>query len=282
MLNLKDLGKSLLVGGVVMAGLVGCGKAGNQAALTAGTNGSIIGGEEATGREDFAKHVVLLYNVGQGSICTASILSDSILVTAAHCTDGPASSMRVVFGTDIEGDDKIVQKVVSYEVSALWAFRSDEAVNAGDISVVRFSGGLPAGYEPASILKKTELLSTGATVLLAGYGNDNGAEHSGSGKLRFVETTIKDGGFSESEILIEQSKGKGACHGDSGGPAFVKVNGKWALWGVTNRGVNDPNNDCSVSAAYASIPYYRDWVTKTARELNAGTTGNNMRVANGQ
>ncbi|MES2965567.1 MAG: trypsin-like serine protease, partial [Bdellovibrionota bacterium] len=103
---------------------------------------------------------------------------------------------------------------------------------------------------------------------LSGYGNSNGKAGTGAGKLRWVETTIKKADYTKSEILVEQSKGKGACHGDSGGPAYVKVDGTLVLIGVTSRGVDDANNDCSVSAAYTSIPFYSAWIKRTSTALN--------------
>ncbi len=252
-----------------LAATVGCSQPSSSEIAVSGSSNGIIGGTDAQGDEDFSKTIVSLVNVIEGSLCTASILSDSILVTAAHCVDAPAGGLRVVFGTDIESDSRIVQKVEGYEVSPLWAFRSEEMLNAGDIAVVRFSGGLPAGYKPAKVLSATAQIKNGDVVMLAGYGINDGVAKEGSGKLRYVETTIENAAFSDTEILVEQRKGKGACHGDSGGPAYAKVNGEWVLWGVTNRGVNDPNDHCSGSAAYANIPFYRNWIAQTAKKLLA-------------
>lgn len=228
----------------------------------------IIGGEDSTGSEGYAKTVAGLVNVTQGSLCTASILSDSILVTAAHCVDGAApSDLRVIFGTNFKGTDRKVQPVVSMIESSIYPIHGNDEKDNGDIAVVRFSGGLPAGFHPATLLTDANALKNGAVVLLAGYGISDGVAHTGAGTLRSVEVTIQDSQYSKSELLLDQTHGKGACHGDSGGPAYVKVGEKWMLFGVTSRGVNDPRNDCSVSAAYTSIPFYMTWVKKTAAKL---------------
>lgn len=250
-----------------LVGLVGCANPQNGI-QTATNDGAIIGGEEATGEEDFAKTIVLLYNVAEGGICTASILSKSILLTAAHCVEGNPKNMIVVFGTSVESATLEKRQVEAYKVSPVWPVRQTEDLNTGDIALVKFEGGLPEGYKSRKILADISKLSDGQTVMLAGYGNNDGAKGEGAGTLRYVETTIKQVAFSSSEILIEQSKGKGACHGDSGGPAYVEIDGKLVIVGVTSRGVNDPNNDCSVSAAYTSVAYYADWIARTAKELN--------------
>jgi secreted trypsin-like serine protease len=229
----------------------------------------IIGGAVATGSEDFSKTVVALYGVKNGSLCTASIISDSLLVSAAHCVLSPASELRVIFGTDIRATTRIIRPVVSYVTNPSWATNSEADKNTGDIAVIRFSGGLPEGFHAATLLADRSVLAANTTVLLAGYGISDGANRTGSGILRDVETTVLDPNFSETEVLLDQSKGKGACHGDSGGPAYVKVGDTWMLWGVTNRGVNDPKNDCSVSGSYASVVAYQTWITQTEQQLMA-------------
>lgn len=231
----------------------------------------IIGGQDANGNEDFSKSIVALYNREQGSLCTATILSDSILVSAAHCVDGPASSLVVVFGNSLEGGNLVVRQVDAYQTSPLWAVRQNEDFNTGDISIVKFSGGLAPGYRAAQVLRDETALQNGGSVLLSGYGLSNGSAKTGSGVLRYVEVTIGNNAFSESEVLMDQRQGKGACHGDSGGPAFVKVNGRWMLFGVTSRGVNDPGDTCGVSAAYTKVPYYASWIQKTAKKLMSGS-----------
>jgi len=251
-----------------LAGLVGCSNSPN-AISNLHPDGQIIGGTEATGNEDFAKTIVALYDVTEGSLCTASILSETILVTAAHCVGGSPADLRVVFGLDLESKNIIVRPVEAYQVSPVWPVRQEQEFNTGDIAIVKFRGGLAPGFTAATLLSDINLLKDGQTTLLSGYGISDGVAHTGAGRLRFVETTVKQVNFTKSEVLIDQTKGKGACHGDSGGPAYVEVNGKKLLWGVTSRGVNDPKNDCSVAAAYTSIPFYAAWIERTAKALNS-------------
>ena len=88
---------------------------------------------------------------------------------------------------------------------------------------------------------------------------------------------MKKVNYSKSEFLLESAKGKSACHGDSGGPAYVKVeverDGKIVLedvlTGVTSRSVGDELDLCNVSVAYTSIPFYASWIVSTARALDA-------------
>jgi hypothetical protein len=240
------------------------------------TNGQIIGGQDSTGREEFNPFVVALYDSGQGGLCTATILSDQFLVTAAHCVDNADPRMlRVIFGLDIaDRGGVVVQSVETYVQSPVWPVRQFSEFDTGDIAVIKFRGGLPMGYRPARVLTDPSALANGVPVLLAGYGasgavqTPQGMDHPGAGRLRSVVTSVKNSAYSASEILVEQSAGKGACHGDSGGPAYVKLNGQLYVWGVTSRGVDDPGDTCGVSAAYTSIPFYWSWISRTVEQLS--------------
>lgn len=258
---------------LTLVALVGCGSP--QGSVTTRTDGAIIGGEDVTDAQPFANTIVSLVNTAQGSICTASILSSSILLTAAHCVDGEPSDLVVVFNRSIEENPLVTRQVTAYTVSPVWTARQNEPLNNGDIALVHFEGGLAPGYKAAKILADASKLADGQAVTLAGYGNSDGKNGTGAGKLRWVETTIKKAAYTKSEILVEQSKGKGACHGDSGGPAYVKdTKGGYVVIGVTSRGVDDPNNDCSVSAAYTSTHYYAAWIVRTAKALNQAAKKN--------
>lgn len=270
-----------------LAALAACGQ-GPTANDSIAVNTGIVGGEEAVGSEPFAKHVVGLYDSKIGAVCTASILSKTIVVTAAHCVESEPSALRVVFAKNLDAQDAIFRQVEDHRVSPIWAFRQNQELNTGDIAVVKFAGGLPAGYEPIGFLTDASKLSTNMDVLLAGFGASEVvqvrdertgglvADHLGANILRFATTSIKDAKFTKSEFSTESSKGKGACHGDSGGPAYVEVEverggakvKEFVLAGVTSRSAGDDADLCNVSAVYTSIPFYATWIVSTAKMLN--------------
>jgi secreted trypsin-like serine protease len=91
-------------------------------------------------------------------------------------------------------------------------------------------------------------------VTLAGYGEIDGRQHLGAKGLNKVQVTIADPNFAPSEVMMDQRNGKGACHGDSGGPAYATgANGQLFLFGATSRLVNDPNNTCGVYTVFSKL-----------------------------
>lgn len=260
-------------------GITGSQNQGQSIELDASQANGIFGGQVATGREPFAKHIVALYDFQVGGLCTASILSDSLLLTAAHCVTSKPQNLAVLFGTQVDSPSTLQRRVVDYRISPLYPFRQFTGKNNGDIAVVRFRGGLPAGYQPITYTRNRSLLVYGQRVLLAGFGastilwdvdpktGETKAKPSGSGTLRFVTTTVDNAFFTESEFLLENSKSEGACHGDSGGPAYSMENGRLVLVGVTNGYIGDPSGACGGKMVYASTAFYDEWIRQTSAFL---------------
>lgn len=252
--------------------LVGCGQ--QRGALESDqSNPSIIGGQAVVAGSAIAKTTVGLYDLGSGGACTASILSSKFLLTAAHCVAGSKSAnLRVIFGLKMSSKGTIVRKVAGYKFHAKWlqALRSPVGTrDLGDIAIVKYEGGLPAGYTPAPLLNDSSVLQKNANVLLAGFGHTDGIAKSGSGTLRRVVIKIEDPAFSPSEVLLDQTKGKGACQGDSGGPAYVlNKQGKLALFGITSRGEFDDDDTCGQKAVYTNALAYTAWIKAAVTALN--------------
>jgi len=76
--------------------------------------------------------------------------------------------------------------------------------------------------------------------------------------------------FTETEILFNFMDGKGACHGDSGGPAFAVINGKLFVIGVTSRAPSLSGGEtCLEGAVYTSVPAHIEFLRQSAQYLNS-------------
>lgn len=230
---------------------------------------AIVGGKLASTKDWVAHHIVgLMITDGpthQQAICTGTIISEDTVMTAAHCMPDPKGSLEVRFGLKIlDGSGRFKSAHVSgYKANELYKSHSENTKETHDIALVHFDGGLPAGFVPAEILQSDNVLEDGAIVTLSGYGVSNGVTNQGSGILRKVDVNILHADFSKSEVEIDQSASKGACYGDSGGPAFVQSGKQLFVWGVTSRGANG----CASTSVYTKATAYRSWISKTMTAL---------------
>lgn len=237
----------------------------------------IVGGVDVLDSDPINQSIVgLLMQTRMGTaICTASIIDQDILVTAAHCVSDErgnpidASQLLVLFGTDLR-KPREVRKVIGAIANSHYKEAGGEGKDQGDIAVIRFDGALPIGYGPAKILPKSSKLKAKQVVTLAGYGvtTMEAGVDGGAGTLRKVDTKISDPKFAKTEVLLDQRDGHGACHGDSGGPAYATVGGKQYLFGVTNRGYPDVGvDDCLQFSVYTNINAYTKFISASVKEL---------------
>ena len=192
--------------------LVGCGQ--HRGGFESDQNdASIIGGKAAIAGSAVASQTVGLFDASIGATCSASILSSKFLLTAAHCvSSSKAADLIVIFGPEISKKANAFRKVSGFKFNKKWlsAGSSAEQKDLGDIAIVKFDGGLPEGYRPARFLSDASLLKKDTDVLLAGFGHSDGVKKTGSGLLRRVIVKIEDAAYSATEVLLDQTKGKGA------------------------------------------------------------------------
>jgi secreted trypsin-like serine protease len=206
--------------------------------------------------------------------CTGSIIAQDILVTAAHCVLPAAEgSLRVIFAQnisftlltgrpDLPDSDPSVHQVYGAIAHPDYSSSGDDQ---HDIAIVRFKGDLPPNYRVAKLLHSDSQLTAGREVVLAGYGSTNAYVTDHAGELRKVSVDI-DGTLGQTEISLDQSHGKGACWGDSGGPAFLQSGNELLLWGVTSRSTGA--RDCAEGSVYTKLSSYKDFIKESSKTLH--------------
>ncbi|MGZ3693421.1 MAG: S1 family peptidase, partial [Bdellovibrionota bacterium] len=213
-----------------------------------------------------------------GSLCTGTIIRNNIAVTAAHCIPAGDTKPIVVFNPDMHAPNPNVHPAQEVMVNPKWGSHAGKGMDQGDIALVKFGGGLPKGYKKVSSVGTDSEIKSGANVILAGYGIDNARTKTGAGRLRKTAVQITNSRTGKSEMILDQSHGHGACHGDSGGPAYVTRNGKMILAGVTNRSYpSRAPDDCGHKVVYTKVPAYRSWIQKSEKRLET-SNGNESRV----
>lgn len=245
-------------------------------------NNSIIGGQEVANTNDpIASSTVILYNDITKGICTGSLISDQLVMTAAHCVPEALGKYYVIFSQEWKSIKKenirpITQGIVhpifkstqeNLKKSPGYGIPTNPLPilkNIGDLAILKFSGSLPVGYKPVNFLTQPLLLKNNASILLAGYGVNQSITKQGLGTLRKVETIIFNSAYSTTEILTDEKHNRGSCNGDSGGPAFINIKGVYYFWGVASLGTN---NTCNEYGVYTNVLTYLKWIQESAKIL---------------
>jgi secreted trypsin-like serine protease len=252
---------------MILAALAPAGARANPDTLT-----DFIGGGSLVAPEDPVYTSTVLIQIGS-EFCSGTLISADLIVTAAHCmtqgpsqtTPAPLASVRVSFpgSTDPDGT---VRFVSGFEVNPTWIQRSTQEKDRADIAVIRVVGYIPPIYRPADTWPGTVPLQAGSEVILAGFGEVQALDsESTAGVLRKASVAVQDPDFDQTEVMLDQSQGAGACYGDSGGPAFLESDGMDYFWGVASRG----DSDCTRRVFYTRVAAYWDWLKQAATRLGA-------------
>jgi V8-like Glu-specific endopeptidase len=188
------------------------------------------------------------------ALCTAEVISPTVLLTAAHCTlateVGPNAIFGVVTTPSLQGATAIrVQTVHSDPM-----FDPMNPQNGHDVGVAIL--GHPLSITP--IPYNTQPLPgtmVGGPVRLVGYGVSDPSAGSGAGTKRQVMATLD--AFNNLLLQIGDT-GTQTCNGDSGGPALAMINGVETIIGVTSYG----NQNCTMGGFDTRIDTYASFISQ--------------------
>ncbi len=241
----------------------------STAAQAAPTRDLIVGGQNVSRRDPIAGSTVGIFSPNPdgrtGALCSGTLIKGDIALTAAHCIE-PGAKPVVIFDRDLHAPGAPRRVAEGVAVNPKWRTQRRKGMDQGDIALVKFGGSLPAGYHavPAAGAE----LPQGSPVTLAGYGITNARTHEGAGILRKTRVRVLNARPGKSEMVLDQSHGHGACHGDSGGPAYVRSGGHVAVAGLTNRSYpNSAPDDCAHDVVYTKVPAYRNWIQASEKKL---------------
>jgi secreted trypsin-like serine protease len=187
---------------------------------TAAAPASALVGTSAPAPELAPYVVMVLKRSGAASgFCSASVVAQDVVLTAAHCVAEPANT-RIHFR-----DEK--SEPVLLDVAAIVthpAYHGDAARTRQvsiDMALIRLAKPLPARFKPVALADSGKI-EPGDMFRIAGFGVTREGAAATSGVLHAGRIAAR---LPLSSILLwasdPQNKGTGACTGDSGGPILA-------------------------------------------------------------
>jgi secreted trypsin-like serine protease len=193
--------------------------------------------------------------------CTGTLISSTLVLTAAHCILNRASLLKFSLGSD-----PLESRAQTFDVALVYAnpefsARSGPGEYMHDIGLAVLSSPVP-NPTLAQLPKAAVTLVSGARVTLVGYGPVLPADQR---RIRnFGEATITT--LSSFEAIVgAHGDGVRNCHGDSGGPALaLDSSGALVAWSVASRSESDSDTSCSLGTIHTLVAPHMDWIRATA------------------
>jgi secreted trypsin-like serine protease len=239
------------------------------------TKDAIVGGYEVTSGNPEAAYVVMIYGEkanGESYVCTGTFISESVILTAAHCLSKSLDLMSVFFGVK-----PFEAGAVSLPLTDMKVYEADiedvKLDSRDDLAMISFSGGLPPGAKIAELPQEADEIDKARAMLALGYGRTDGLGDSATmgqdiGVLREVLLQQEDVRTKEGSFTVSQSHQRGVCYGDSGGPALaltedglsVRIVGVASgVFGSVASGINA--DECQGSSIYMRTSHYLKWIS---------------------
>jgi secreted trypsin-like serine protease len=252
------------LGAALLLGAAGCSGTHTSSSSSEQT---VIGGTVDPGDPSVVAFLAQLANQDSSTqaLCTGTVISPHVVLTAAHCVPDNITQAVVLVGTDLSQQDTITP----LQVTGGGAHPSYNPVSgAHDVGFVVLAD--PTTLTPVPYNRTPVDGDVGQSLRVVGYGVTSSDKSAQAGVKETASLTISS--ITSTRVMTPANSNQ-PCHGDSGGPLLLTgADGTEQIAALVSRGVGTAD-DCAEGSANTRVDAELDFIDGVVQEVeSAGST----------